>query len=84
MIKLENEYDPKRIDPKHMVGREILIRDKEQVFIGKVAIINNISYVYRFGITRPLSDFDGWTTLPIEVIDEDKRRRELDAFLTTD
>ena len=30
MIKLENEYDPKRIDPKHMAGREILIRDKEQ------------------------------------------------------
>lgn len=84
MIKLTNEYDPKRVDPKHMAGREILIRDKEQIFIGKVALINNISYVYRFGTTRQLSEFDGWTTLPVEVIDEDKRKRELDAFLTSD
>lgn len=84
MIKLTNEYDPKRVDPKHMAGREILIRDKEQIFIGKVALINNISYVYRFGITRPLSEFDGWTTLPVEVIDEEQRRRQLDAFLSED
>lgn len=84
MIRLENEYDPKRVDPKHMAGKEILIRDKDQIFIAKVALIDNISYVYRFGTTRPLSDFDGWTVLPIEVVDEDRRRRELDAFLTSD
>ncbi len=84
MIKLYNENDPKRVDPKHMVGREILIRDKEQIFIGKVAVINNMSYVYRFGITRKLSEFDGWATLPVEIIDEQSRQRELDRFFLDD
>lgn len=84
MIKLENESDPKRVDPRHMAGREILIRDKDQIFIGKVAIINNISYVYRFGSTRPLSDYDGWAPLPIEVIDDESRRRDLDRFFLDD
>jgi len=84
MIKLTNESDPKRVDPKHMAGQEILIRDKETIFIAKLFLINNKSYVYRFGSTRPLSDYDGWSPLPVEIIDNQMRQRELDRFFLDD
>lgn len=84
MIRLLNENDPKRVDPKHMNNKQILIRDKDDIFIAKVVVINNISYVYRWGISRELKEFDGWAHLPVQEIDEETRRRELDMFLSAD
>lgn len=84
MIRLINERDPKRVDPKHMAGKEILVRDKEDIFIAKIVVINNICYVYRWGNSKPLNQYDGWSVLPIENIDEEKHRREIGMFLSED
>jgi hypothetical protein len=84
MIRLINERDPKRVDPKHMAGKEILVRDKDEIFIANVVVINNISYVYRWGSSKELNQFDGWATMPIETIDEEKHRREIDMFFSED
>lgn len=84
MIRLLNEHDPKRINPKHMSNKQILVRDKDDIFIAKVVVINDISYVYRWGISRELSEFDGWSNMPIQEIDEEMRKRELDMFFSAD
>lgn len=65
MLRLENEVDPKIVEPKHLKGQKILIRHKDQIFISEVALINDTAYVYWLGNSMPIQKFDGWTKLPV-------------------
>lgn len=84
MIRLINEVDPKRVSGKRMAGKQILVRDKEEIFMSKVVIIADIPYVYRWGIGYKLQDFDGWSPLPIQEIDMERDLRHLTHFFSED
>lgn len=84
MIRLINERDPKRIQPKHMANKDILVRGGEEVFVAKVFIIADNCYIYKWGISRKLETYDGWAPLPIENIDEKINERNSYNFLFDD
>jgi hypothetical protein len=84
MIRLIDEVDPKRVNAKHMVGKQILIRDKDEIFMSKVVNIANIPYVYRWGVGYKLDSFDGWSPLPIQEIDMERDLRHLNHFFSED
>jgi hypothetical protein len=84
MIKLINEIDPKRVSAKHMAGKHILVRDKEDIFMAKVVLIVGIPYVYRWGIGYSLDSFDGWAPLPVYEPDVERNSRNIDNFFSQD
>jgi hypothetical protein len=84
MIRLINEVDPKRTTGKHMAGKSILVRDKEDVFLAKVVLIVDVPYVYRWGVGYKLDTFDGWCPLPTYEVDNDLKRRQLAAYFSED
>ena len=65
MLRLENEIDPKIVQPKHLKGDKILVRRKDFIFISEVSVINNTAYVYYLGNSMSIHEFDGWTKLPV-------------------
>lgn len=64
MLRLENEVDPKIVQPKHLKGKKILFRRGNDVLISEVAVISDECYVMCWGISMKLSQMDGWTKLP--------------------
>lgn len=84
MIRLINETDPKRIQPKHMANKDILIRDKDTIFVARVFIIGKDCYIYRWGLSKKVNEYDGWAPLPIEVVDESQYRRDIDMYFSAD
>jgi len=65
MLKLENEIDPKIVQPKHLKGKKIIYRRKNDVFISEVIVIGDKCLVYYLGITMDIMEMDGWTKLPV-------------------
>lgn len=73
MIKLIGETDPKRVLPRNLIGKQILVRTGNDVFMATVVRIADDIYVFRYGIPYKLSLFDGWCELPIVNINEEQR-----------
>ena len=65
MLRLENEIDPKIVQPKHLKGQKILFRRGDEVLISEVSLIADQCYVMYWGISMRLSEMDGWTKLPV-------------------
>lgn len=84
MMKLIDEVDPKRVNGKHMAGKQILIREKEEIFLSKVVLIADIPYVYKWGIAYRLDQFDGWASIPVYELDQERELRRLDSFFSED
>lgn len=84
MIRLIDEIDPKRIRPKHLVGKQILVRNGDEIFLTKLIDISDELYVYRWGFSYKLDTFDGCAPLPIYSVDEQRQAKELDRFLSDD
>ena len=84
MIRLIDEVDPKRVSGRRMAGKQILVRDKEEIFMSKVVLIADIPYVYRWGTGYKLQDFDAWSPLPTYEVDRERSSRHLDHFFSED
>jgi hypothetical protein len=67
-----------------MAGKQILIRDKEEIFMSKIVLVADIPYIYRWGIAYKLETFDGWSPLPVYNVDENLRHREMDRYFSVD
>ena len=65
MLRLENEVDPKIVQPKHLKGKKIIYRRKNDVFISEVIVIGDKCFVYYYGMTMDIMEMDGWTKLPV-------------------
>jgi hypothetical protein len=65
MLRLENEVDPKIVQPKHLKGKKIIFRRGDEVFISEVIVIGDKCFVYYSGITMDITQMDGWTKLPV-------------------
>jgi hypothetical protein len=65
MLRLENEVDPKIVQPKHLKGKKIIYRRKNDVFISEVIVIGDKCFVYYSGMTMDIMEMDGWTKLPV-------------------
>jgi hypothetical protein len=65
MLKLQNEIDPRIIQPKHLANKNILVREKDNIYISKVIMIADNVYVRYFSVTKPIIEVDGWTELPV-------------------
>lgn len=84
MIRLIDETDPKRALPYHLIGKQILIRDENEIFMATVVSIADVLHVFKGPYPYKIIDFDGWAELPIIKIDEEKYRREIDRFFLDD
>jgi len=65
MLRLENEVDPKVVQPKYLKGKKIIVRRKDEIFISDVVVIAGECFVRYWGITMPITEMDGWTKLPV-------------------
>jgi hypothetical protein len=65
MLRLENEVDPKIVQPKHLKGKKIIFRRGDEVFISEVIVIGDKCFVYYSGMTMDIMEMDGWTKLPV-------------------
>jgi len=65
MLRLENEVDPKIVQPKHLKGKKIIFRRGDEVLISEVIVIAEHCFVRYFGITMDITQMDGWTKLPV-------------------
>ena len=65
MLRLENEVDPKIVQPKHLKGKKIIVRRKDEIFISDVIVIAEKCFVMYWGITMAIAEMDGWTKLPV-------------------
>lgn len=65
MLQLENEIDPKIVQPKHLRGQKILFRRGEEILMSEVALIADECYVMCWGISIKITEMDGWTKLPV-------------------
>lgn len=77
MIRLINEIDPKRIQPKHFAKKQILVRDRDDIFVAVVFIIADNCYIYRWGISKKLEEYDGWAPLPVEIVERNTRNNDM-------
>lgn len=65
MLKLQNEIDPRLVQPKHLANKNILVREKDEIYISKVIMIADTVYVRYFSVSKPITEVDGWAQLPI-------------------
>lgn len=65
MLRLQNESDPKLVQPKHLKGKKILFRRGNEIIISEVLVIGDKCLVYYYGITMDIIEMDGWTKLPV-------------------
>lgn len=65
MLRLENEVDPKLVQPKHLKGKKILFRRGNEIIISEVLVIGAKCLVYYYGMTMDIIEMDGWTKLPV-------------------
>ena len=65
MLRLENEVDPRIVQPKHLHGQKILFRRGDEILISEVALIGGECYVMYWGISTRITEMDGWTKLPV-------------------
>jgi hypothetical protein len=65
MLRLENEVDPKIVQPKHLKGKKIIFRRGDEVLISEVIVIAEQCFVRYFGITMDITQMDGWTKIPV-------------------
>lgn len=65
MLQLENEVDPRIVQPKHLKGQKILFRRGEEILMSEVSLIGGECYVMYWGISMKLSQMDGWLKLPV-------------------
>jgi hypothetical protein len=65
MLRLENEVDPKIVQPKHLKGKKIIFRRGDEILISEVIVIAEQCFVRYFGITMDITQMDGWTKLPV-------------------
>jgi hypothetical protein len=65
MLKLENEVDPRIVQPKHLKGQKILYRRGNEILMSEVAVIADECYVMYWGISMKISEMDGWVKLPV-------------------
>jgi hypothetical protein len=65
MLRLENEVDPKIVQPKHLKGKKIIFRRGDEVLISEVIVIAEHCFVRYWGITMDITQMDGWTKLPV-------------------
>ena len=65
MLRLENEVDPKVVQPKHLKGKKIIFRRKNEIYISEVLVIGAKCLVYYCGLTIDILETDGWTKLPV-------------------
>ena len=65
MLRLENEVDPRVVQPKHLKGQKILYRRGDTIAISEVIVIGATCFVYYCGITMNILEMDGWTKLPV-------------------
>jgi len=65
MLKLENEVDPRTVQPKHLRGQKILFRRGDEILMSEVAVIGGECYVMYWGISMKITDMDGWAKLPV-------------------
>jgi hypothetical protein len=64
MLRLENEVDPKIVQPKHLKGKKIIFRRGDEILISEVIVIAEHCFVRYWGITMDITQMDGWTKLP--------------------
>ena len=65
MLRLENETDPRIVQPKHLHGQKILFRRGDEILMSEVAVIDGQCYVMYWGISMEITDMDGWIKLPV-------------------
>ena len=65
MLRLENEVDPRIVQPKHLHGQKILFRRGDEIIISEVAVIGGECYVIYWGSSMRITEMDGWTKLPV-------------------
>ena len=65
MLKLENEVDPRIVQPKHLKGQKILYRRGNEIAISEVIVIGAKCLVYYSGMTMDILEMDGWIKLPV-------------------
>lgn len=65
MLRLENEVDPRIVQPKHLKGQKILYRRGDTIAISEVIVIGAKCLVYYCGMTMDILEMDGWTKLPV-------------------
>ena len=65
MLQLQNETDPRIVQPKHLKGKKILIRKGDEILLAKVEVIDNTAYVLWWGAYYPITHFDGWAEIPV-------------------
>ncbi len=65
MLRLENEVDPKIVQPKHLKGKKIIFRRGDEVLISEVIVIAEHCFVMYWGKTMRITEMDGWTKLPV-------------------
>ena len=65
MLRLQNESDPKIIQPKHLKGKKILYRWGDKIYLSKVDLIGGRCYVNYHGFITGIDKFDGWTEVPV-------------------
>lgn len=65
MLKLENEVDPRIVQPKHLKGQKILYRRGEEILMSEVALIGGECYVMYWGASMKITEMDGWVKLPV-------------------
>ena len=65
MLRLQDEIDPRIVQPKHLKDKKIIYRRGDDILISKVIVIAEQCYVLYHGMTVKLIEMDGWTQLPI-------------------
>ena len=65
MLRLENETDPRIVQPKHLHGQKILFRRGDEILMSEVAVIDGQCYVLYWGNSMEITDMDGWIKLPV-------------------
>ena len=65
MLQLENEVDPRIVQPKHLRGQKILFRRGNEILMSEVSLIADECYVMYWGISMKISEMDGWVKLPV-------------------
>jgi len=65
MLRLENETDPKRRQPKHLRGKKIIYRVGNGMFLSEVIIIGTECYVQYNGTWKEITKMDGWVEIPV-------------------
>lgn len=65
MLQLENEVDPRIVQPKYLHGQKILFRRGNEILMSDVALIGGECYVMYWGSSMKITEMDGWIKLPV-------------------